>query len=64
MGQVDARARPEFARREKRLALSRSRNMFIRQQASNLVTMPIALPRLHSFEFLSYLRNRPAVTAR
>jgi hypothetical protein len=64
MGQVDARARPAFARREKRLALSRSRTMFIRQPASNLVTTPIALPRFNSSEFLSYLRNRPAVTAR
>lgn len=34
--------------RKKRLALSRSRTMFICRQASILVTMPIALPRLHS----------------
>lgn len=35
-------------RRKKRLALSRSRTTFICRQASNLVTVPIALARLHS----------------
>jgi len=36
-------------RRKKRLALSRSRTMFICRQASNLVTVPIALSSLSSF---------------
>jgi hypothetical protein len=48
MGPEDVRARPEFERWEKRLALSRSRTMFICRQVSNLVAIPIALARLYS----------------